>query len=257
MNLLGDAYAMLGRHLRSSVRMPVWVVVELIQPAIWLVLYGQLFRSVALIPGFTGGSYIQFLMPGIVVMDSLFGAAWAGMGILTDLDRGVLDRLLTTPASRTGIILARVLHSAVVVAVQTVVVVVIALMVGARLGGGVEGAVLLLVVAMLEAAGFAAASNGLTLLVRREETFIAVLNLFTLPLTFLSATLMSQSLMPGWMRAAARFNPVNWAAHAARLATSRPAALGPALPYLLPLAGFALVAGAFATWAFSVYRRAT
>lgn len=257
MNLFADAYYMLGRHLRSSLRMPVWVVVEVIQPAIWLLLYGQLFRSVALIPGFTGGPYIQFLMPGIVVMDALFGSAWAGMGILTDLDRGILDRLLTTPASRVGIILARVLHSAVVVAVQTVVVVALALVVGARLTGGLEGAVVLLVVAMAEAAGFAAASNGLSLLVRREETFIGVLNLFTLPLTFLSATLMSQSLMPGWMRALAQFNPVDWAATAARLATSRPSALGPALPYLAGLVGFALVAATFATWAFAAYRRTT
>ena len=252
-----DAYYMLGRLLRASWRQPIWVVVELIQPVIWLLLYGQLFRKVTEIPGFGAASYIQFLTPGVAVMTALFGSAWAGMGLIDDFDRGVLDRLLTTPANRTAIILARVLHSGIVGAVQTLIILFIGVALGARIATGALGAGMLLVVALLLGGGFAAASNGLALLVRREETFIAVLNFFTLPLTFLSASLMSQALMPPWMQVAARLNPVNWAVVAARASFGPSSHWGPLGADVVWLLAFTVATSAFATWAFVAYRRTT
>ncbi|MCL6596753.1 MAG: ABC transporter permease [Firmicutes bacterium] len=255
MTALSDTWYMLVRLLRATWRQPVWVVVELVQPFMWLVLYGQLFGRVTEIPGFGARSYIQFLTPGVAVMTSLFGSAWAGIGLIEDLDRGVLDRLLTTPASRAAIVLARVLHSGTAGAVQTAIIVLVGTAMGARIAAGAAGAALLLAVAVLLGGGFAAASNGLALLVRREETFIAVLNFVTLPLTFLSASLMSTALMPAWMRAASRLNPVNWAVEAARAAFSPPAAWGAAVGDVALLAAFLAAASAFATWAFAAYRR--
>jgi ABC-2 type transport system permease protein len=256
MTAVADAYYMLGRLLRASWRQPIWVVVELVQPVIWLILYGQLFRRVTEIPGFGASSYIQFLTPGVAVMTALFGSAWAGMGLIDDFDRGVLDRLLTTPASRTAIVLARVLHSGVAGAVQTLIIVLIGLAMGAHAATGVVGVALLLLVALLLGGGFAAASNGLALLVRREETFIAVLNFVTLPLTFLSASLMSERLMPAWMRWASRLNPVNWAVDGARAAFAAPTGQwGTLAEDLVLLAAFLVAASAFATWAFVAYRR--
>ena len=91
---------MTATHLRQLWRQPWWIAVSLVQPVIWLLLFGALFESVADLPGFGTDSYIEFLAPGIVIMTAFFSAGWTGMGLLEDLDRGVTDRLLVSPISR-------------------------------------------------------------------------------------------------------------------------------------------------------------
>lgn len=85
MTFLSDTYHLTVRHIRTSLRIPIWIIVMLVQPIIWLTLYGQLFRRVVEIPGFESASYIQFLTPGVVIMTAFFGAAWSGMGLVEDL----------------------------------------------------------------------------------------------------------------------------------------------------------------------------
>ena len=79
---------------------PAFVVIMLIQPMIWLLLFGQLFKRVVELPGFASGAYIDFLTPGVVVMTVLFSSGWAGMAFIEDMDRGVMDRMLSSPVSR-------------------------------------------------------------------------------------------------------------------------------------------------------------
>src|SRR5215203_3283496 len=77
MTALADTWSMTARDLRMLVRQPWWIAVNLVQPVIWLLLFGSLFQNVVDIPGFTGGDdYRQFLTPGIVVMTALFSSAW-------------------------------------------------------------------------------------------------------------------------------------------------------------------------------------
>jgi len=75
---LREAGYIMGRELRSLLRQPWWIAITLVQPIIWLLLYGALFKKVVEIPGFEATSYIQFLTPGVVVMTALFSAGWAG-----------------------------------------------------------------------------------------------------------------------------------------------------------------------------------
>src|SRR5947208_16225362 len=112
MDFLNDTWHLFVRLMRATMRMPVFVVISIVQPILWVLLFGQLFRSVTTIQGFGASSYVQFLAPGISIMTALFGAAYSGMGLLGDIDRGVLDRLLATPVSRGALIAARVLSSA-------------------------------------------------------------------------------------------------------------------------------------------------
>jgi len=252
---LADTWHLLVRHIRTTIRIPIWIAVTLIQPVIWLTLYGQLFRRVVEIPGFESGSYIQFLTPGVVIMTALFGSAWSGMGILDDLTDGVMDRLLATPVHRASLMTARVLHAALTVAVQSVLILAFGLLLGARVNGGVVGIVSILVLASLLGSGFSALSNGLALVTRREETLIAIINFFGLPLTFLSTAFITSILMPDWIRFIARGNPVNWAVDAARFSMLGQNWSGVAWRMLL-LAFFALASIALATRAFRAYRRA-
>ena len=71
-----------ARHVRALVRQPYFLVITLVQPVIWLLLFGQLFKRVVEIPGFSGGTYIDFLTPGVVVMTVLFSSGWAGMAFI-------------------------------------------------------------------------------------------------------------------------------------------------------------------------------
>jgi len=254
MEFLKDTWYLFVRLLRATLRMPVFVVISIVQPVLWVVLFGQLFRSVTTIPGFESGSYVQFLAPGISIMTALFGAAYSGMGLLGDIDRGVLDRMLATPVSRVALIAARILHSAALVIVQAGIILVVACLLGARPHGGIPGVLVLFFAAFLLGAAFASFSNALALLARRQELVIAVMNFIVLPMTFLSSMIMSRNLMPGWIRGVSRFNPVNWAVTAARDGFEGRA--GSEMAFCLALlAGFALVCALLATRSFGRYRR--
>lgn len=253
-NFLADTYHLTILHIRTTLRIPIWIFVTLTQPVIWLTLYGQLFKRVVEIPGFESDSYIQFLTPGVIIMTAFFGSAWAGMGIIEDLKGGVLDRMLATPVSRGALIASRVVHAGLTVAIQSVIIMVLGIILGADIPGGVAGALAIFLLAALLGSGFSAISNGVALLTRREETLIAVINFFGLPLVFLSTAFMASDLMPGWIRFLAQGNPVNWAVDG-----SRNAMLGEqwseVWTYGLLLAAFVLIAGFFSTQAFRAYQR--
>jgi ABC-2 type transport system permease protein len=242
------------RHLRELWRQPWYVAITLVQPLIWLLLFGALFERAVEIPGF-GGDYVDFLTPGIVVMTALFTAGWSGMGVIEDLNRGVMDRFLVSPVSRGSLIAGRLGQLAITIAIQSLVVVGLGLAVGARFPGGLAGVPVLVACSVLLAWAVGALSIGLALVARQEETLIGAVQLVVLPATFLSAGLMKQSLAPGWVQSIARFNPVDWAVDAGR------EALGTGVDWNLVasrvglLALLAAVCGWVATRAFHAYQR--
>lgn len=250
-----DTAWMVVRHQRNFVRQPIWLVFALTQPIFWILLYSQLFRRVIDLPGFDTDSYVQFLTPGIVVMTAFFGATWSGMSMIEDLDRGVVQRFLATPARRSSLIASQVVHTAIVAVIQTIIILGISWLMGARVDRGVVGWIVIIFVASLVAAGWAGISHGTALLVRREETLIAILNFFGLPLLFLSATLIAEPLMPDWMQWVAKFNPVQWGVVGAREMSSLSTDWDRVGLYLGLLIAFVAATTALATRAFRVYRR--
>lgn len=242
------------RLMRNLARQPIWIALMLVQPMFWLLLYSQLFRRVVDLPGFGTRSYVDFLTPGIAVMTAFFSGTWAGMGTIEDLDRGVVERFLATPARRTALIYARVLQSAVTASVQSFIVLVVGLALGAT-NGGVVGWLVILAAAALVAAGFSGISNGLALLTRQEASMIAIANFIGLPLLFFSSILIASRLIPGWMRSLSLVNPVEWAVRAARGGALSTMGGGHIALYLALLLAFSTLTAAFATWAFRSYQR--
>ena len=102
MTLVRHTLYMTLRHLRELWRQPWFVAVALVQPVIWLLLFGALFKRVIEIPGFHSHSYIAFLAPGVVVMTAMFNSAWSGMALIEDLNRGVTARFLVSPVEILG-----------------------------------------------------------------------------------------------------------------------------------------------------------
>ena len=243
------------RYIRALLRQPAFVVITLIQPVIWLLLFGALFKSVTKIPGFHGGSYLDYLTPGVVVMLAVSSAGWTGMGFIEDINGGVMDRMLVSPAWRGALNLGSVAQAVLSVMIQTVLVVLLALALGADYANGVGGIAILVVVAGLLAAIFASLSNGLAVLARQRESLIGAVTLVLLPLTFLSSALMQPSLAPSWIGTVAKFNPVNWAAEAARSGAMGTLDWGVVAGRVGLLTTLVVLSAAFATRAFGVYQR--
>jgi len=242
------------RYLRAFIRQPAWVAIALVQPIIWLLLFGALFKSVTKIPGFEGGSYIDYLTPGVIVMTAVSSAGWNGMAFIDDMDSGVMDRFLVSPVWRGALNLGSMVYSALTIAVQSVIICGLAYAVGAHFRNGMLGVISLVVIACTLGASFAALSNALALVARQRETLIGAVTFVLLPLTFLSGAFMQLSLAPGWIADVARFNPVNWAVTAARAVGARDADWTVVLTRLGLLAALLLLATILATRAFRAYQ---
>jgi ABC-2 type transport system permease protein len=245
-----------GRHWRFFLRQPYFILIYLVQPVIWLLLFGALFQNVIRIPGFGWeGSYLDFLVPGVLVMTALFSCGWAGMSIIEDLDRSIMARLLVTPIHRSSIIAGLNTYEVISLGIQALIIGGLALLLGAQFPGGIAGFAVLTLCAMLIGASVASVSDAMALSLRQRESVIGINTMLTLPLTFLSAAFMPLNLAPSWVAALAAYNPVNWAVEAGRQALNE----GPDWSFVLPrLAGLAILAiltTAWATYTFRSYQR--
>ncbi|WUH99301.1 ABC transporter permease [Spirillospora sp. NBC_00431] len=258
LTLIAHSVLLTGRLLRGLRRMPTFLVIGLVQPVIWLLLFGQLFRAVVDLPGFApgDGGFLRFLTPGVVMMTALFASAWAGTTFLDDIERGVMDRMLTSPAGRGAIVIAAMAHQAVQTLVQSLVIVAIALVAGARFPGGVTGVGVTLLAAVLLTLSFSALSGTVALLTRQQATLIAISQFTTLPLMFLSSAVMDLGLAPGWVGRVAAYNPVEWAVTAAREAMLADTDWSAVWTHLALLSTAALAMGLLSTLAFRTYRKA-
>jgi ABC-2 type transport system permease protein len=255
MSALRQTWQVSLRGLRALIRQPAFLGITLTQPIIWLLLFGALFKAVTRIPGFHGGSYVDFLTPGVVVMLAVSSAGWTGMGLIEDIKGGVMDRVLVSPVWRGALNAGSVVGSVTTIVIQTAMIVLLALALGANYPNGVGGVLILILVAALLGAAFASLSNGLAVLTRQRETLIGAVSFVLLPLTFLSSALMQQSLVPAWIRTVAKFNPVNWAVEAGRSAAMGKIDWGLVGSRVGLLAILVLVCATFATRAFGTYQR--
>ncbi len=256
MTAIAQSYFMTQRHARQLLRQPWFVAMTLIQPVIWLLLFGSLFRSVTDIPGFDSpGTYLDYLVPGIIVMTALMASGWSGMGVIEDIDRGLLDRFLAGPTHRSSLIVGRIGYEGIALVIQGLIMGGLAWLLGAEFASGPPGYAMLLAVAVLVAFAFASLSCAMALTLRQRESVIGVNTMLTLPLTFLSAAFLPLALAPDWIETAATYNPINWAIQAGREVL----VANPDWSFVLPRVGglvvVAMLSVALATLAFRSYQR--
>jgi ABC-2 type transport system permease protein len=246
-----------ARSVRTLLRQPAFAVATLVQPIIWLLLFGELFRKVVEVPGFSAGtsSYLEFITPGVIVMTALFSSGWAGTIYIEDMNRGVMDRLLASPVRRGAMMVGTLAYQGLTTVLQTLVVFGIAVVAGAGFPGGASGIAVTVVAAVLISVIVASLSNALALLVRQQEALIGISQFIVLPLQFLSSALMVVSLAPGWVQSVARLNPVDWAVVAGREALSASPDWEAVWTRLGLLAALAALMAWLATRAFGAYQR--
>ena len=204
MTFLHDTWIIFARAMRLSFRQPLWVVIGLMQPILYLVLFGPLLQTVAKSSGFEGDAW-QVFVPGLLVQLGIFGGLFVGFGIIAEWRSGVIDRQMVTPASRTAIIAGRTLRDVVVIVGQAAVLTICAFFFGLRVP--VAALVIGLVLVALLGAAFSFISNAIGMATKSEDALAPMVNTLALPILLLSGILLPMSLAPQWLQIVSDFNP--------------------------------------------------
>lgn len=208
---LQETTALTRRLFIQLQRRPTTLIAGLIQPVMWLVLFGALFQNVP--KGLFGESqnYGQFLGAGVMVFTAFGGALNAGLPVMFDREFGFLNRLLVAPlASRFSIVFASAIFIAVLSLLQTAVIIAASAFLGAGLPDP-AGLALVVGIVMLLVLGVTALSLGLAFALPGHIELIAVIFVTNLPLLFASTALAPLSFMPVWLRWIASLNPLSYA----------------------------------------------
>ena len=214
MKTVRDTLLLLQRNITVTLRNPVWTILGLFQPILYLLLFAPLLEDLTSVPNFPGDNALNVFTPGLLVMMALFGSAFVGFALLDDLKTGVVERLRVTPVSRVALLMGMVLRDVLVLMVQSALLVVIALLMG--LDANLTGLLLLFILMSLMAMMMASISYALALAVKDESALAASINTFTLPLALLSGIFLPLTLAPDIIRDIASFNPFAYAVNAAR-----------------------------------------
>ncbi len=214
--MVRSMFLLMVRHLKVNIRQPVWVFFNLVQPFVWLLLFSQLFGGLTEIPGFPVKNYVQYLTPGIIIMTCLFSAGYSGIGILQDLEKKLVDKLIVASVSTVSVVLARAATNCILVFFQVTVLVSVAFLMGFRIGFNFITVLFIYVIVFFTALLIGTLSNFMAIVSRRQEALVFMANFITLPLMFLSTAMMPKDYSPQWIRQVTKLNPINFAVESIR-----------------------------------------
>ena len=188
MSFVRDTWLVFGRYMWLFLRNPVWVIIGVIQPVFYLLLFAPLLESIARSPGFPAGGAYNVFVPGLLIQLGLFGASGVGFGLIAELRSGVIERMRVTPVSRFALLLGRTLRGILIMVVQALILILLALPFGLSihpLGIGLMLALLAQLRLMITPVSYAVA-----LWLRSEDSFAPLIFTVSLPLLLLSGVLL-------------------------------------------------------------------
>ncbi|WP_406445022.1 ABC transporter permease [Streptomyces sp. NBC_00631] len=197
-----------------------------IQPALWLLIFGQTFTRIRAIP--TGGiPYIDYLAPGIIAQSAMFIAIFYGIQIIWERDAGILNKLLVTPTPRSALITGKAFAAGVKSLIQAVVVIVIAAILGVSLTWNPLKLLGVGLAVVLASAFFSCLSMSIAGIVLSRDRLMGIGQAITMPLFFGSNALYPVAIMPGWLQVVSKINPLSYQVDALRgLLLGTPSHLG-------------------------------
>ncbi len=212
MRFVRESSIVFRRQLRMNLRNPAWVIIGLMQPILYLLLFGPLLKP--LIDQFGAANAYTFFVPGMLVQLGLFGAFFAGFSLIGEWREGVIEAERVTPASRTALLVGRLARDLLQLLVQAVILVGLGYALGmdAPVGGMVLGVLL----TVLIGGACAAASNALALATKSEDVMAPVINVVMMPVLLLSGILLPMTIGPDWLERASNFMPTRWIVDATR-----------------------------------------
>jgi ABC-2 type transport system permease protein len=191
----------------------VWI--RIIQPALWLLVFGEAFTKLRAIP--TGDyTYLQFMTPGVLAQSVMFVAIFYGITVVWERDLGLLNKLLSTPTPRSAIVMGKALSAGVRGIVQAVAIFVLALIIHVKISLNPIHLLGVLFVVFLLGMFFACLSMCLAALVRTRERVMGIGQAITMPLFFASNAIYPASILPTWIKAIVTINPLSYVIDAIR-----------------------------------------
>ncbi|WP_034091781.1 ABC transporter permease [Streptacidiphilus albus] len=215
MKLARDTWLVFQRQLLLMWRTPIWIVVGVIQPIFYLLLFAPLLRKVLAPMGATTyAEAYQIYVPGLLAVLCIFGGLYTGFSLLGELKAGIIERSRVTPVSRLALLLGRALREVVALLAQAVLITLIALPFGLR----VAPLSLLLAYLLLGLLALmtSAISYGIALVLPNDSAMAPVVNTLAQPIALLSGTLLPLALAPMWLQSMAKWNPFYWAVEGMR-----------------------------------------
>ncbi len=204
------------RNLTVILRTPQALLPPLIISVFFLVIYeSTLGEAAGFLPGLSGNSYLGFILPLSLVSSALAGSGLAAQNLVRDIESGYFDKLLLTPASRAALLLGPILAGGVILGLQALFVIGVGLLMGLEPATGLAGLLVIIGLAILLGTGFAGFTVSAALGSGSAAVTQAASFLF-FPLTFLTASFVPLELLSGWLRAAARVNPITYVLEAMR-----------------------------------------
>ncbi len=215
MTLFYDIQSLFTRALTKIIRNPILLFINLFTPLLFLLLFSQLLEKLTLLPG-ASGSYLEYLTPGILVLNAVTGAALSGMSIVNDINSGFLQKMLLTPANRAAILLGRLMTDILVLIIQSAIILGVALLMGLTIATGIGGLLLIFITIILFDLAWAGLLLAVGMKTKKAETVSAIGQLLMFPLLFVSSAMFPVSIMPQWAQTVSDYNPVSYASDVAR-----------------------------------------
>jgi ABC-2 type transport system permease protein len=219
-SFLGDFWVNFKRWNLKAVRNPFVLVVSLVQPVIFLVLFTQVFGGVATGalqgPGGSELSYETYLVPAIAIQVALAAAATSGVGLVNDIEEGLFEKVLVSPMNRTAVFLGKTAAEMLRIAVQITIVIGLGVLLGAEVATGFVGVLGIVGVGIAFSLWYIAVSNSLAVITKDQESTIIGANLIQFPILFVSTAFLPLEALPEWIQTAATYNPVTYGVDAAR-----------------------------------------
>jgi ABC-2 type transport system permease protein len=244
---LRDSWIVFNRQLRMNLRNPAWVIIGMLQPVLYLLLFGPLLEPVI---SQLGGNKYTWFVPGMLVQLGIFGAFFAGFSLIGEWREGVIDAERVTPANRAALLFGRLYRDLLQLFVQALILVGLGRALGMdfHLGGILLGVLL----TILLGGACAAASNAFALTVKSEDVMAPVINMVMMPVLLLSGILLPMSFGAAWLDRLADFMPIRHVVDAVRAAffgDYELSTMGGGVGWTAALFGLAV------WWGVSVFRR--
>jgi len=186
-----------------------------VQPALWLLIFGEVFNAIrGLAPG--GFSYMQYIAPGVLAQSVLFVAIFYGINIVWERDVGLLTKLLSTPSSRTSVVVGKALAAGVRGIFMGVMLFALALIIGVNLRFDPLDVAGVFIVVVLFAMCFSCLSMTLASFLKTRDRMMGIGQVITMPLFFASNAIYPLSLMPVWLQYISKYNPLSYVVDAIR-----------------------------------------
>ncbi len=224
---------------------PYELLMRMIQPAMWLLLFGTAMSHVGIMKDIGDISYLDYIAPGVLAQSVLFVAIFYGIALIWERDSGILYKILVTPAPRVALVLGRAMGAGIRSCFQMVMIYVLSSFLNIHLKLDVLSLLGVTLMVMIVAGIFSTFSLIVAALVKKRERFMGIGQLLTMPFFFASNALYPISGMPDWIRTVSTFNPLTYQVDALRalMIEGQIAQFGILMDFTISIGCFAVLVG--------------